>query len=170
MTTSIPATSSFPHLLAHLLCGTACAGTASPASGTQPVNELGGDGCRQADANGKEERLVNGICEKDHGHEALVATRSRMRDGEVHLFAPGLGRCCVDEAGEVIFDFGGHFGDVLRAKDVHGGECDGEVEGGEDDVYTQCIPAVGFDEVFETLRDRRIGGKGMRRLRIIRIS
>ena len=167
MTTSISATPPFPHLLAHLLCGTACAGTASPASGTQPVNELGGDACRQADADGKEEGLVNGICEKDHGHEALVAARSRMRDGGVHLFATGLGWCCVDEADEVVFDFGGHFGDVLRAENVHGGECDGEVEGGEDDVYTQCIPAVGFDEVFETLGDRRIRGKGMGRLGIV---
>ena len=40
----------------------------------------------------------------------------------------------MDEAGEVVFDFGGYFGDVLSAEDVHGGEGHGEVEGGKDDV------------------------------------
>ena len=68
-----------------------------------------------------------------------------------HLLAAGLGRRAVDEGGEVLLDVRGDAGDVLRADDVDRGEGDGKVEGGEDEVHAERVPAVRLDEVLESL-------------------
>ena len=74
----------------------------------------------------------------------------------------------MDEAGEVILDFGSDFRDMLSAEDVHGREGDGEVDCGKDDVYAERIPAVGLDEVFETLREGSIWRKIVTGFRVLR--
>lgn len=53
----------------------------------------------------------------------------------------------------------GSLRDLLSAEELDTDKGDGEIKRGEDEVDAERVPPIGFDEVFEPLRDCRIWGR-----------
>ena len=100
----------------------------------------------------------------NHGIESFVTASRRMRRCAIHLLPAWLGRTSGDESEEVFLDGRSDTRDMFRAKHVDGSECDGEVDNANEEIYTECIPAIGFDEVFEALRERCVRWETMAEL------
>ena len=70
---------------------------------------------------------MDGVCQENHGVQALVTASSNGSCDAVHFLATRLRRLVRNEAEEVFFDRRRNMGDAICAEDVDGGERDGEV-------------------------------------------
>lgn len=93
---------------------------------------------------------MDGISQYQGGIQALAARISRRN--AVHFITPRLWWLGMDEADSSLFDVGGGRRDLLGAQQVNSSKRDGEVQCGEDDVHSEGIPSIGFNEVFQPLR------------------
>lgn len=99
---------------------------------------------------------MNGIRQDQHGIELLVSRETGGAGDAVHLLPAWLLGSGMEEIADVLLCGGSHLRDILGSEDVDADEGDGKVEGGEDDIDPEGVPAVGAYEVLQPLRERSV--------------
>lgn len=130
--------------------------TAGPAPRTEPPYYSRRERGREAHPDRKKDGLVDRVREHKHGIQPLVPAGARRC--ALDLIPARLCGGGVQEPGDGLFRVCGGAGHLLRAEEVDADKGDGEVERGEDEVHAEGVPAVRFDEVFETLGDGCVRG------------
>lgn len=137
-----------PNLLPDLLCSALCPRTPRPPSRAQPADETRRNRRGEPDSDREEDRFVDGVRKHEHRPYALVPALTSVSRRAVHLLPSGFYGFWWKEPGDKLLYGRGDASGVFSAQDVDPGECHGEVCYGEQSVYTECIPAVCFNEVF----------------------
>lgn len=142
-----------PHFSRCSLCPLA----ASPTSRTKPAHYPRCQSGCEADSHRQKERLVDRVRQNEHGVQSFLAAVARRRT--LDLVPAWFWWLAGKEPENDLLHICCSLRHLLSTKKVDPHEGDGEIERREDEVHSKRIPSIGFHEVFEPLRDCRIGGQ-----------
>jgi hypothetical protein len=54
----------------------------------------------------------------------------------------------MKDIGYHSLDISSHLRNVFRTQEIYAEECNSEIENSKNEVYAECVPAIGFYEVF----------------------